>query len=113
HREEVAARVDEVRRPVEAPDVPRRLRPYTIAAGHEVAVGHRVRRLLELPEILREACDRRRRVEHDLGAVQAKQPCPFREMPVVAGVDADLRIARLKDGVPEVARLEEVFLPET
>src|SRR5450756_2312858 len=72
-REEVAPRVDDVRRPVEAADVPRRLGADAVARGDEVAIRDGVRGLLELPEILREAGDRRRRVEDDLGAVQAQR----------------------------------------
>src|SRR6185436_13257710 len=44
--EEVPARIDEVRVPVELADVPRRLGPDAVDAAHEVAVGHRVRGLL-------------------------------------------------------------------
>ena len=55
HREEVAARIDEVRRAVEAADVPRRFGADAVAAGHEIAVGDGVRRLFELPEVLRQA----------------------------------------------------------
>src|SRR5437867_4764138 len=51
-REEIAARVHEVGRAVELADVPRRLGADPVDAAHEVAVGDRVRRLLELPEIL-------------------------------------------------------------
>ena len=110
--EEVAARIDEVGRAVEAPDVPRRLGADAVAAGHEVAVGDGVRRLLELPEVLRQARDRGRRVEDDLGAVEAQQARAFGEVAVVADVDADRRVARLEDRVAKVARLEEVLLPE-
>ena len=111
-REEVAARIDEVRRAVEPADVPRRLGADAVAARHEVAVGDGVRRLLELPEVLRQAGDGRRRVEDDLGAVQAEQPRALGEMAVVADVDADRGEARLEHRVAEVARLEEVLLPE-
>ena len=110
--EEVAARIDEVGRAVEPADVPGRLGADAVAARHEVAVGDRVRRLLELPEVLREAGDGGRRVEDDLGAVQAEQPRALREVAVVADVDADRRVARLEHGISEVARLEEVLLPE-
>ena len=111
-REEVAARIDEVGRAVEAADVPRRLGADAVAARHEVAVGDGVRRLLELPQVLRQARDRRRRIEDDLGAVQPEQPRAFGKVPVVADVDADRGEARLEDRIAEVARLEEVLLPE-
>ena len=111
-REEVPARVDDVRRAVEAADVPRRLGADAVRRRDEVAVRHGVRGLLELPEVLREAGDRRRRVEDDLGAVQAERARALGEVAVVADVDADLRVPRLEDRVAEVARLEEVLLPE-
>ena len=112
HRQEVAARIDEVGRAVEAADVPRRLGADAVAARHEVAVGHGVRRLFELPQVLRQPGDGGRRVEDDLGAVQPEQPRAFGKVPVVADVDADRREARLEHRIAEVARLEEVLLPE-
>src|ERR1041385_7910590 len=54
-RQEIAARIDEIARAVELPHVPRRLDADAIDATHEVAVGHGMGRLLELPEILRES----------------------------------------------------------
>src|SRR6266516_2037 len=71
-REEVAARIDEVARAVELSHVPRRLDADAIDAAHEVAVRHRVGRLLELPEILRESFHCRGGIEHDLRAVESK-----------------------------------------
>ena len=108
----VPAGIDEVRRAVEAADVPGRLGADAVAAGHEIAVRDRVRRLFEFPEILRKAGDRGRRVEDDLRAVQAKQPGAFWEMTVVADVDADGGELRPEHRVAKVARLEEVLLPK-
>src|SRR5262249_6952367 len=71
--DEVAARVDEVARSVEFADVPRRLGPDAVRRRDEVPVGHRVRRLLELPEVLRQTGDGRRRIEDDLRAVQPEE----------------------------------------
>src|SRR5262245_29050864 len=85
--EELAARVDEVAVAVEFPDAPRRFLSDAVDAAHEVAVRDRVRRLLELPEVLGEPGDRRRRIEDDLGALQPEEPGPFREVPVVTDVD--------------------------
>ena len=51
-RQEAAARVDEVRRAVELADVPGRLGADAVDRADEVAVGDRVRRLLELPQVL-------------------------------------------------------------
>ena len=86
--------------------------PTRLMQRHEVAVRHRVRRLLELPQVLREAGDRRRRVEDDLGAVQAEQRARPR------GSGGRSRCTRrpsrtgLEHRVAEVAGLEEVLLPE-
>ena len=111
-RQEVAARVDKVGSPVEAADVPRRFGADAVAARHEVAVRDGVRRLLELPQVLRQAGDGRRRIEDDLGAVQPEHPRAFGKVPVVADVDADVREARLEHRIAEIAGLEEVLLPE-
>src|SRR6185295_2230305 len=51
--QELAARVDEVRAAVELADVPRRLGADAVARADEVAVGDRVGRLLDLPQVLR------------------------------------------------------------
>src|SRR3954462_7277002 len=62
--------------PVDRPDV--------------VHVGHRRRRLLEAPDVLRQAARRGRRVEHDLCPVEAERPPALGEVAVVADVHADL-----------------------
>src|SRR5689334_19741157 len=102
--EDLAARIDEVRVAVELADVPRRLGTDAVDRTDEVAVGDRVRGLLELPQVLREAGDRRRRVVDNLGAVEAERARTFREVAVVADVDADPGVARLERRIAEVAR---------
>ena len=64
--------------------------PGAVDGADEVAVGHGVGRLLELPQVLGEAGDGGRGVEDDLGAVQAQAARAFGEVAVVADVDADL-----------------------
>ena len=110
--EHLAARVAEVRLPVELADGPRLLGADAVDGADEVAVRHRVRRLLELPQVLGEPGHGGRRVEHDLGAVQAEHARALGEVAVVADVDADARELRLERRVPEVARLEIELLPE-
>src|SRR5678816_2773903 len=61
-REDLAARVDEVRAAVEPADVPRTLGADAIDRADEVAIGDGVRGLLELPQVLREPGDGGRRV---------------------------------------------------
>src|SRR5262245_21271926 len=56
-RQELAARVDEVRAAVELADVPRALGADPVDRADEVAVGDGVGRLLELPQILRQPGD--------------------------------------------------------
>src|SRR5262249_46225541 len=111
-RDQAAARVAEVALPVEFADVPRRLGADAVDGADEIAVRHRVRRLLELPEILGEPGHRRRRVEDDLRAVEAENPRAFRKVAVVADVDADLADRRLKHRVPGIPGAEVVLLPE-
>src|SRR6266478_6359906 len=112
-RQEVSARIHEVARAVELADVPRCLDADPVDAAHEVAVRHRVRGLLELPQVLRQALHRRRRVEDNLGAMEAEQSRALGEMAVITDVDPDCRVARLEDGVAKVAGFEKKLLPES
>src|SRR5262249_39681637 len=89
---ELAARVAEVALSVELADVPRRLVADAVDGADEVAVGHGVRRLLELPEVFGESGHGGRRIEDDLRAVQPQLARSLGEVAVVADVDADLRI---------------------
>ena len=86
--------------------------PTRLMRADEVAVGDRVRGLLELPQVLGQAGDRRRRVEDDLRAVQSEDARALREMAVVADVHADLAGRGVEDGVAEVARAKIELLPE-
>ena len=111
--DDLAARIAEVDSAVELADVPRRLFADAIDGADEVAVGHRVRRLLELPQILGQARHRRRRVEHDLGAGQPEQRARLRE----SGGRSRCRRrpcahAGLEHRISEIARREIELLPE-
>src|SRR5262245_61723576 len=94
-RQNLATRIDEVRVAVELTDVPRRLGADAVDRADEVAVRDRVCGLLDLPQILREPGDRRRRVVDNLGAVEAERARTLGEVAVVADVHADLRVAGL------------------
>src|ERR1051325_8243607 len=109
----LSARVAEVTLSVELPDVPGGLGSDPVDRPDEIPVCHRVRRLLELPEILREGCDPCRRVQKDLGAMEPEDPRPFREVPVIANVHADIGIGGLENGGSQVSRLEVEFFPES
>ena len=56
--------------------------------------------------------NRGRGVVHDFGAAQAERPGAFRKVPVVADVNADLRVGRPEHRIPQVAGAKEVLLPE-
>ena len=94
--DELPSRVDEVALPVEVV-LAERLDADAVDRADVVHVRDRRRRLLEPPEVLAQAAMRRRRVEHDLGAVEAEAPPALGEVPVVADVDADLADGGLED----------------
>ena len=71
--DQLAARVDEVGLAVEVV-VAQRLHADPVDRADEVLVRHRRRRLLEPPQVLRQAAAGRRRVEHDPRAGQARAP---------------------------------------
>src|SRR3989449_9478008 len=79
-RDDLPARVAEVALAVELADFPRPLVPDAVDGGDEIAVGHRVRGLLELPQMFGEARDGCGRVINNLRAVQSQNPRALREM---------------------------------
>ena len=109
---DLAARIDEIALAVELADVPRRLGADPVDGADVDAVGDRARRLLELPQIFGEAGHGRRRVDDVFGAVQRQRPPAFREMAVVADVDAELAVGGLEHRPVGGAGLEEELLPE-
>src|SRR5262249_3470333 len=112
-REDLPARIAEVRLTVELADLPRRFDAYAVDRADEIAVGDGVRRLLELPQILGEPGQRGARIEHDLGAIQSQGARSLGEVAVVTDVDADFADGSLEHGIAEVARTEIELLPET
>src|SRR6266478_10010068 len=69
-RDNLSARIAKVTGPVKLSDVPRRLDAHAIDGGDEIAISHRVRGLLQLPQVLAQAGHGGGRIEHDLGAVE-------------------------------------------
>src|ERR1700704_45846 len=67
--DDAASWITEVARSVELCLVERLLHADAVDGADPVAVGHGVRRLLQLPEIARQRFDRGRRVEDELGAL--------------------------------------------
>src|SRR5262249_43856324 len=110
--QDAPVRIAEIRRAEEFADIPRRFGPDAIDRADEISVGHGVRALFQLPKIIGMPFGRRRRNENYLGAVQTQGPRAFGEMPVVADVDADARVLRLKSRETKVARREIELLPE-
>src|SRR5262249_27993662 len=53
--EDLAARIAKVGLPVELPDGPRLFHAHPVDRADEILIGHRMRRLLELPEIFTES----------------------------------------------------------
>src|SRR5688572_1020626 len=96
-RYELSARVAEVALAVELADAPRLLVSDAVDRADEERVRHRVRRLLELPQIFRQPRNRRGRIEHDFRAVQPELARAFGEMAIVADVDTHVRITRLEN----------------
>src|SRR5262249_16632080 len=110
--DELAARRGEVALAVELADRPGLLDADAVDRADPVAVRDRVRRLLEVPEVLGEPGDRRARVQHELGPAETEDPRALGEMAVVADVDADVAEGRLEDRITEVPGLEVELLPE-
>src|SRR5918992_3641556 len=108
---ELAARIGEVAGAVEVV-LAERLDPDAVDGAHEVAVGHGMRRLLELPQVLAQPARGCRRDEDQLGAVEAQGACALREVAVVADVDADLADRGVEHRIAHVAGPEVELLPE-
>src|SRR3954468_11441789 len=109
--DELTFGVHEVALPVEVV-VAERLDAHAVDGADVVHVGDGSGRLLDAPDVLAEAAMCGRRVEHDLGAVQAKGPPTLGEVAVVADVDANLADRRLEDRIATVAGTEVELLPE-
>src|SRR5450759_2325204 len=109
----LSPRIAEVALPVELADVPRLLESDAIDRTDEIRVGHRVRGLLQLPQILRQSRHRRRWVEHDFRAIEPELARALGEVAVVTDVDAHIGVLRLEHRVSEIAGLEIELFPES
>src|SRR5229473_3580656 len=110
--DDFAARIAEIALAVELADLPGSFGADAVDGGDEISVGDGVGRLLELPKIFGEAGDGGGRVVNDFGAVEAEDARTFREMPVVADVDADAGVASLKNRVTGVSGGEVKLFPK-
>src|SRR5579862_5501472 len=112
-RDNFAARIAEVTLPVKLSDAPRLFGSHTIDRTDKVAVRNSVNRLLEFPQILRESGNSRRRIEYDLRAIQAEDSRAFREVTVIANINADSRVLCFKHWIAEIAGCEIKLLPKS
>src|SRR3989442_9219942 len=104
-RDDLPARVAEVALAVELADFPRPLVADAVDGGDEVAVGHRMRGLLELPQIFGEARDGCGRVINNLRSVESQNPRALGEVAVVANIKTHARgTGRKKRVNPNVPR---------
>ena len=69
-------------------------------------------RLLDLPKMLAQPCDRGARVENHLRSIEPQTAGPLGKMAVVANVNANLAHSGFKDRVAEIARPEIEFFPK-
>src|SRR5918993_762398 len=113
NRDDLPAWIAEVALAVKLADVPRCFVADSVDGADEVAIRDRVRRLLQLPEILGESRDRGRWIQHDLRAVQPEDAGAFGKVTVVADVDADASGGGVEHRVSEIARAEVELLPES
>src|SRR5437867_3507418 len=108
-RDYLAARVAEVALPIELADVPGLLVSHSVDRADEITICHCVRRLLELPQILRQPRYCGRRVEDYLRAVQSERPRAFGKVAIITDVDADTGERSFERGIAEVSRFEVVL----
>src|SRR5690606_30127317 len=111
-RQDVAPGIDDVAAAVEPTDVPGRLRPDPIDGADKASVGDRGGRLLQLPEILAEPGDRRRRVDDIVRPAQGKGTPAFGEVTVVAGIDPKATEGGVEYRIAQISGLEEELLIE-
>src|SRR6516165_8668019 len=110
--DDLPARAAEVGGAVELVLVQRRLHADPVARRDPEPVRHRVRGLLELPQVPGQGLDGRGRVEDQLGALEPELARHLGEVPVIADDQADPAHRGLPYRVAEVARLEVELLPE-
>src|SRR3989442_7906829 len=109
-RDNLPARVAEVALAVELADFPRPLVADAVDGGDEVAVGHRMRGLFELPEIFGEARDGRGRVINNLRSVESQNPRALGEVAVAAKINPHSPVtARTKRVTPSSPRGTKYF----
>src|SRR5713101_6077249 len=107
-----SARIAEVALAVEFADLPGMLGADAIDGGDKVGVGDGMGGLLQFPKIFGEAGDGGRWVVYDFRAVESEDSGAFREVAVVADVNANAGITSLEDGIAGVSGREIKLFPE-
>src|SRR6266851_7617762 len=110
--DDFAARVAEVAFAVKFADFPGSFGANAIDGGNEIRVGYRVSRLLEFPEIFREAGNGGGRVVDNFRSIEAEDARAFGEVTVVTNIYANSGVASLEDGVAGVPWREIKLFPE-
>jgi hypothetical protein len=110
--DDFSAWIAEITFAVELAYFPRSFGADAIDGGDEILVGDGMGGLFEFPEIFGEAGDGGRRVVDNFGAIEAEDARAFREVAVVADIDAHTGVARLEDGIAGVAGHEIKLFPK-
>src|ERR1700722_6559247 len=108
-----AARISKSAFAVELADIPRRFDAYAVDRAHKISVSDRMRGLFEFPKIFTQPRDGGGRVKYDLRSIQPQHPCAFREMPIVANVNAYSCGFRLERRIAAISRSKIKLLPES
>src|SRR5262249_55008476 len=83
-------RCAEVPLAIKLTDVPWVFTSNAIDRSDKVTISDGMRGLFEFPKILAQARHSSRRIEYDFRSVQTQSPCAFREVTIVANVNADV-----------------------
>ena len=83
-----------------------------VVGADEDAVGDGGARLLDIPDVIAHTLEGRGRVKNKLRTAQRQRAPAFREMPVVADIDADLADGGIEHRIAEVAGREVELLVE-
>src|SRR5262249_121033 len=110
--DDLAAGRTEITLSVKFADVPRRFPAHAIDGADKISVGHSMRRLLPLPQVLGKPGHGRRRIEDNLRSIHAQHAGAFREVAVVTDINADARVFGLKGGITGIAGGEIKLLPK-
>src|SRR5579863_5326985 len=110
--DDLAARIAEITLSVEFADAPGLFDANAIDGADEVTVGDGMSRLLEFPQIFREAGHCGRGIKDDFGAIESENARAFGKVPVVTDVNADAGVFGFENRVAEITGREIKLFPE-